>query len=205
MFVSFVSVVTKLMCAMRCPLGRRISWMLVFIAAALPQASCGQSNLWESAYFRGTPNDWNASAMTFNAEKGAWYTRQTFGADNPRFKITKNNNWDESYPANDFLITHGAGDYDILFNDATKAITATKVVTYSAPISENSICFANTSNFATPNVYFWNAAPANSLTGAPAWPGETMAAVQYEAGAYYCYTLTDYLTGQTMQIGRAHV
>lgn len=198
MFVSFVSVVTKLMCAMRCPLGRRISWMLVFIAAALPQASCGQSNQWESAYFRGTPNDWNASAMTFNAEQGAWYTRQTFGADNPRFKITKNNNWDESYPANDFLITQGAGDYDILFNDATKAITATKVVTYSAPISENSICFANASNFTAPSVYFWNAAPANSLTGAPAWPGETMAAVQYEAGAYYCYTLTDYLTGQAM-------
>ncbi len=90
---------------------------------------------WTTAYFRGTPNNWSATAMTKNTTTSLWETTQVFGSDSPRFKITKNNDWVEAYPATDFLITGGAGTYKITFNETTKAITAVKQGTTTYSIS----------------------------------------------------------------------
>jgi hypothetical protein len=38
---------------------------------------------WDSAWFRGTPNAWGATAMTWNASTGSWETEQSFSGDNP--------------------------------------------------------------------------------------------------------------------------
>ncbi len=80
--------------------------------------------VWDNAYFRGTPNSWSTTAMTFS--DGLWRTTQTFAANNPRFKIARFQNWNEAYPNQDFVITEGAGTYDITFNDSSKQLTATK-------------------------------------------------------------------------------
>lgn len=84
------------------------------------------SGSWSTAYFRGTPNSWNATPMVRNAS-GQWETTQTFGATNPRFKISHNQDWLEAYPPSDYRITTGAGTYRISFDEPTKAITVTKV------------------------------------------------------------------------------
>lgn len=89
----------------------------------------GITSLWTSAYFRGTPNNWGATAMTLVANN-TWETTQDFtGQTNPRFKISRyNSNWNEAYPAQDYLIT-SPGKYKIQFNDSTKAITISLVTT----------------------------------------------------------------------------
>ena len=51
---------------------------------------------WDDAYFRGTPNSWGTTAMTYT--DGLWRTTQTFGSDNPRFKISRYTDWSEAYP-----------------------------------------------------------------------------------------------------------
>lgn len=83
----------------------------------------GTDQVWSNAYFRGTANSWSTSSMIFS--DGLWRTSQTFGANNPRFKITRFQNWNEAYPNQDFTISE-AGTYDITFNDQTQQITATK-------------------------------------------------------------------------------
>lgn len=45
----------------------------------------------------------------------------------PRFKISHYTNWDEAYPGADYPITEGEGKYEIIFNEETKKITATKL------------------------------------------------------------------------------
>lgn len=90
-------------------------------------AIVGEDNgQWDNAYFRGTANSWSTSSMTFSG--GLWRTTQTFGSNNPRFKITRFQNWSEAYPNQDFLISE-AGTYDITFNDSSQQITATKRTT----------------------------------------------------------------------------
>ncbi len=79
--------------------------------------------VWANAYFRGTPNSWSTSGMTFS--DGLWRTTQTFSGANPRFKISRFRNWSEAYPAQDFLVS-GSGTYDITFNDRTQAIKVSR-------------------------------------------------------------------------------
>ena len=80
--------------------------------------------VWSNAYFRGTPNNWGTTLMTYS--DGLWRTEQSFGTNNPRFKISRFNNWNEAYPAQDFEITQGPGSYEITINDLTQEITSTK-------------------------------------------------------------------------------
>jgi hypothetical protein len=80
---------------------------------------------WAAAYFRGTPNNWGITEM-IKSTKGLWNTTQTFGADNPRFKVTPDVTWNESYPSSDYQVSAGPGRYDITFNESTKAISVTK-------------------------------------------------------------------------------
>ena len=81
--------------------------------------------LWSNAYFRGTPNSWATTSMNFI--DGLWRTTQSFSGSNPRFKISRFDNWNEAYPSQDYLISE-SGTYDITFDDRTKNIAITKRV-----------------------------------------------------------------------------
>lgn len=177
---------------------KKLCLLVVAGLMILPQLGCGQSNNWDEAYFRGTPNNWAATPMQWNENSTKWETTQVFGADNPRFKVSRFNNWNEAYPANDFMIDQGEGRYTITFDENSKAITATKIVAYSDPVSANSICFSNANQFSNPTVYFWNATPASALLGAPPWPGEAMQTVNYETGEFECFDIADYLSASSV-------
>lgn len=155
-----------------------------FMVLAFFYAQSAQAQNWSNSYFRGTPNNWAATSLTKNTTSGLWETQQAFSGTNPRFKISRyTDNWNEAYPAQDYLITGGDGDYKITFNDTTKAIVATKL---PITLSANNICFNNPNNFATPSIYFWNPLPAGAVTPLPAWPGKSMT----KRGTFYCYDFT---------------
>ncbi len=80
---------------------------------------------WTAAYFRGTANSWGTTLMTKTA--GLWTTTATFDASSPRFKITHFQDWNEAYPATDFIIP-SAGTYLITFDEVSKNITATPTI-----------------------------------------------------------------------------
>ena len=80
------------------------------------------SEVTDSWYFRGTPNNWGVTEMALNPH-GLWETTQTFGSNNPRFKISRYaNNWNEAYPPSDYPITGGMGNYKITFNSSSKEV-----------------------------------------------------------------------------------
>lgn len=158
--------------------------MCLFLLCAGGYAQVSQAQSWANSYFRGSPNNWAATAMTKNSSTGLWETQQSFSGTNPRFKISRNtDNWNEAYPAQDYLIAGGDGDYKITFNDTSKAIVATKL---PIVLSANNICFSNPNNFAAPYIYFWNPLPAGAVTPLPAWPGKSMT----KRGIFYCYDFT---------------
>lgn len=155
-----------------------------FVALAFFYTQSAQAQNWSNSYFRGTPNNWVATSLTKNTTSGLWETQQAFSGTNPRFKISRyTDNWNEAYPAQDYLITGGDGDYKITFNDTTKAIVATKL---PIALAANNICFNNPNNFATPYIYFWNPLPIGAVTPLPAWPGKSMT----KRGTFYCYDFT---------------
>ncbi|HEY8939773.1 MAG TPA: hypothetical protein VIM59_06285, partial [Cellvibrio sp.] len=129
----------------------RFIFCSVLLLCAFVYAQGGQAQTWNNSYFRGTPNNWAATPLTKNTSSGLWETQQTFSGANPRFKISRYaDNWNEAYPAQDYLITNGDGDYKITFNDATKAVVVTRL---PVSIPANNICFNNPANFATPYIY----------------------------------------------------
>lgn len=81
-------------------------------------------------YFRGTPNSWNAGAMTL-VSNFTWMTTQSFsGQSTDRFKFDVHANWALNFGDNnadgiaeqsgdDIYLSAGAGEYIILFNDRT--------------------------------------------------------------------------------------
>ncbi|AHC14213.1 Cellulose-binding domain protein [Salinispira pacifica] len=87
----------------------------------------GSDDPWDQAYFRGTANGWAADAMSVNPDTGLWETTGTFGTDNPRFKIDRYGDWSESYPAQDYLVQEGPGEYLISFDDSDRSITLVKL------------------------------------------------------------------------------
>jgi len=59
-------------------------------------------------YFRGTPNDWGTTAMTPIEGTSRFETCQTFaGKPDPRFKIDRFGDWQESYPPQDYSLRDG--------------------------------------------------------------------------------------------------
>ncbi|WP_049722857.1 starch-binding protein [Gilvimarinus polysaccharolyticus] len=151
-----------------------------------------KAQLWDNAYFRGTANNWEVAALDYNATTQTWQTTQTFSTDNPRFKITRFDNWSEAYPANDYLVTQGEGRYQISFNDNNHAITLTKLATAPAtPIAEHAICYDNPDNFAQGYVYLWNANPVQSVTNLDQWPGYPLTKIDN----YLCFDLMPLLQG----------
>ncbi len=168
----------------------------VFVSLLSSQSAFAQD--WAAAYFRGTPNDWGTTMMTWDANAGLWETQQSFSdSNNPRFKIDHHGDWGEAYPANDYIITDGDGNYRITFDDDTKAITVAKLpVGPEEPTDSfsNSICYDNTSNHIDPYIYFWNPAPAGSVDPLPVWPGKPLTAY----GDYYCYDFSAELSNSNM-------
>ncbi|RYZ97354.1 MAG: hypothetical protein EOO68_15430 [Moraxellaceae bacterium] len=84
-------------------------------------SSSATSDTW---YFRGTSNNWVATAMSLN--NGLYCTQQSFGAasTSPRFKVDHYGNWTESYPTVDYVVSANT-TYNICFNASSHAITAT--------------------------------------------------------------------------------
>ena len=94
--------------------------------------------------FRGTPNGWASTALEY-VSASEYQTCQTFGSDNPRFKIDRYGNWNEAYPSADYTVS--AGTYLITFNSDSKNIQATPVASCSsnqAPIAAISPATAQT-------------------------------------------------------------
>ncbi|XOV81132.1 MAG: alpha-amylase family glycosyl hydrolase [Aestuariibacter sp.] len=79
----------------------------------------------DSWYFRGTPNNWAATAMS-TVDGELFCTQQSFGSNNPRFKIDHYGDWNESYPSADYTVNPNT-TYDICFHAVSHAITADEV------------------------------------------------------------------------------
>lgn len=92
-----------------------------------------------SWYFRGTPNDWQATAME-TTDNINFCTQQSFADLSPRFKIDHYADWSENYPSADVTVESNT-TYDICFNESSKQITKTVVngVDNTAPIVTASI------------------------------------------------------------------
>lgn len=91
-----------------------------------PPPIAGMNTTWANAYFRGTPNNFGLTPMTFS--NGLWRITVAFNnTSSERFKIARFEDWTEAYPANDFYISQGAGKYDITFDEVSREVTARKV------------------------------------------------------------------------------
>ncbi len=92
--------------------------------------------------FRGTPNGWANTPLEYVS--GSEYTTcQTFGSDNPRFKIDRYGNWNEAYPSADYTVSPGS--YEITFNSDSKYI-ALKSVASCSSTPDPVWCFRGTAN-----------------------------------------------------------
>lgn len=84
---------------------------------------------WENCYFRGTPNSWQTTPMK-KIDENLWSLIVKFGdGDNsggPRFKISRYQNWEESYPASDCSVEKNSS-YEIIFQSEIKAIYLKKL------------------------------------------------------------------------------
>ena len=78
-------------------------------------------------FFRGTPNDWQTTALDPLADSRHWTTCQTFaGKPGPRFKIDRRGDWEENYPHQDVRVDD-CSRYAIGFDANSKAIAAQKL------------------------------------------------------------------------------
>ncbi|MFT6986775.1 MAG: glycosidase [Psychromonas sp.] len=94
--------------------------------------------------FRGTPNAWASTALDY-VSANEYQTCQTFGSDNPRFKIDRYGDWSEAYPNGDYTVA--AGSYLITFYSDSKNVQTTAVASCSsnqAPIAVISPATAQT-------------------------------------------------------------
>ncbi|MGY5450587.1 alpha-amylase family glycosyl hydrolase [Agarivorans sp. MS3-6] len=91
------------------------------VLLGLLTASLSAQAEWE---FRGTPNGWQTTAMEQVAST-QFQTCQTFGNNDPRFKIDRWGDWQEAYPSADYRVS--AGSYQITFYSDSKDIDAVSV------------------------------------------------------------------------------
>lgn len=78
-------------------------------------------------YFRGTPNDWASTAMS-TSDNVNYCTEQSFGSDDPRFKVDHYGDWTEAYPSEDYRVDADS-DYQICINADSKEVSATLLST----------------------------------------------------------------------------
>lgn len=121
-------------------------------ATSVSSASSSSSAPSDNWFFRGTPNNWNTTPMTF--QNGLYCTQQSFGAanTNPRFKIDHFANWAESYPASDVGVSANT-THKICFNATTKTISVTSATSSSSNAASSSSS-SSTPNGGNVNVHF---------------------------------------------------
>jgi glycosidase len=111
----------------------------IFIGLALVSISAQAD--WN---FRGTANGWVSTSLE-NVSGNNFQTCQTFGSDNPRFKIDRFGDWSENYPAGDYTISPDKS-YQIMFNSDTHNITATQVSDCGVVVVADNWYFRGTAN-----------------------------------------------------------
>lgn len=117
----------------------------MFIGLVLASVTACNSAVQADWDFRGTPNGWAATALE-NVSGNEFQTCQTFGSDNPRFKIDRYGDWSESYPSSGDQTVSANKSYDISFNSDTHDITFTEVSDCNGPEPVDSWYFRGTSN-----------------------------------------------------------
>jgi len=90
-------------------------------------ADCSGEVAQDSWYFRGTANNWLATAMS-SSDNVTFCTEQSFADINPRFKIDHFADWSENYPATDFLVSANTR-YLVCIDADTKNVTAVEIPT----------------------------------------------------------------------------
>jgi alpha-amylase len=96
-------------------------------------------NPFSQVFFRGTPNQWGTTPMTFVEDECIWKTTQSFGdGSSERFKFDINGDWSLNFGDNqpvdgiadqngaDIPLTEGAGTYAIAFNPQSQTYTVVK-------------------------------------------------------------------------------
>jgi hypothetical protein len=81
-----------------------------------------QAHAWD---FRGEPNGWGTTRMTF-VGASRHFIRQSFSATQDEFKIASDSGWATAFPAQNFVVAPGK-TYDITFFENTKVIQADEV------------------------------------------------------------------------------
>ncbi|WP_163133450.1 alpha-amylase family glycosyl hydrolase [Agarivorans sp. Alg241-V36] len=76
-------------------------------------------------YFRGTPNDWQTTQMT-TSDGENYCTTQSFGSNDPRFKVDHFGDWTENYPSADVTVNPDT-TYEICFNATSKQVTTSEI------------------------------------------------------------------------------
>jgi len=76
-------------------------------------------------YFRGTSNSWAAEPME-STDNINFCTLQSFGSNDPRFKVDHFGDWSENYPTADYIVAPN-GTYDICFNATSKEFIVTEI------------------------------------------------------------------------------
>ncbi|CAM3832510.1 alpha-amylase family glycosyl hydrolase [Vibrio aerogenes] len=75
-------------------------------------------------FFRGTPNQWQTTAM-LTSDGVNYCLDQPFGSDDPRFKIDRYGDWKTSYPSEDYRVEANT-TYHICIDTQTNKVTAVK-------------------------------------------------------------------------------
>ncbi len=98
----------------------------IVVAASLLAITTISQYSYADWFFRGTPNNWAATAMT-QTSATSFETCQLFTSGDangaPRFKIDRYGNWAQSFPATDYLVNANTR-YKIAINTSTNAISA---------------------------------------------------------------------------------
>ncbi|MDB9895040.1 chitobiase/beta-hexosaminidase C-terminal domain-containing protein, partial [Reinekea forsetii] len=99
-------------------------------------------------YFRGTPNQWAATALDDRGQ-GVYATCQTFaqgdGQGSPRFKIDRFANWAENYPSADYEVSANSS-VEIRFNALNQTIDTVTVANCDDESTQDSWYFRGTAN-----------------------------------------------------------
>ncbi|MEO0796874.1 MAG: alpha-amylase family glycosyl hydrolase [Verrucomicrobiota bacterium] len=95
----------------------------LLLASVLLSTSLSAQSEW---FFRGTPNNWESTPLTM-VDATTYEIIQTFNGEGTtaRFKIDRNADWIESYPAQD-LVVDDFKTYRITFKSDTKEISVTE-------------------------------------------------------------------------------
>ncbi len=144
-------------------------------------------------YFRGTPNNWAATAMT-TVDGFVFCTQQSFGNNNPRFKVDHFGDWTESYPSADYLVTSDS-TYDICFdardfsfdvtlvagvdNQAPSVNAAPAAGTYS---DSQSVTLAVSDNQDTSPIVYFTLDGSTPTPSSPVYSGQAISATDIGSG-----------------------